>query len=166
VSLWIISGALLQTYFSTNSFVFAVERVPIHAISTSFSKPCDPAKPRRVCHTRLWVSQKTLGSIKGIRKLRLYYSHGSRDFHPFQAVTDALKNTHSLRVLGVGLRSYTFRRDPSGLTALSNDLGEHTGPLLEAASRDLSPGVVLRALSACPLLQLVSITTTCASSFA
>jgi hypothetical protein len=50
-------------------------------------------------HRELGISEddwvllvKTLGSIKGIRVLNLYCRAGSLDFHPFQAVADAVKS--------------------------------------------------------------------------
>jgi hypothetical protein len=37
---------------------------------------------------------KTLGSIKGIDEITLRCIDGSHDFHPFQAVADAVNNAH------------------------------------------------------------------------
>jgi hypothetical protein len=116
---------------------------------------------------------KTLGSIKGIRSLILHCRHGSRDFHPYQSVADTVSNAHSLRKLLVTLVGQTFPRDPSGISALANALRKHTRlqefrlfdccPLLESEqSTALDP--VLRALSACPHLQLVLIKTQFASA--
>jgi hypothetical protein len=111
---------------------------------------------------------KTLGSIKGIQNLRFGYSYSPRDFHPLQAVAEAVKNAHSLRELVVEIRSEirseTFPSDSSGLTALANTLRKHTSlqefslldrrsPLEAAQSAAIDP--VLQALSACPHLQLV-----------
>jgi hypothetical protein len=108
---------------------------------------------------------KTLGSIRDIQNLRLYCAPGSRNFHPFQAVADAVNSAHSLRKLVVDV----FPREPSGLIALANALREHTslreftwfdlGSRREAAPRDLSLDPVLRALLACPHLRQVFIKT-------
>jgi hypothetical protein len=116
---------------------------------------------------------KTLGSIKGIQHLELYCRHGSRDFHPFQAVAEAVNSAHSLHVLGVGIDKETFPRDSSELTALASALRKHTGlqefslldwrPLPEATqSTAFDP--VLQALTACPHLQQVFIMTESAST--
>jgi hypothetical protein len=116
---------------------------------------------------------KTLGRIRDIHNLILYCMHGSRNFHPFQVVADAVNNAQSLRELEVVLNCQIFPRDPSGLTALANTLREHTGlqeftlfdfcPLLETAqSTALDP--VLQALLACPHLQLVFVMTEFASA--
>jgi hypothetical protein len=113
-----------------------------------------------------------LGRIRGIQNLEFYHIRGSRDFHPFQAFADAVSNAQSLRKLYVSLKDgETVPRDPSGLTALANALREHTAleeftwidwrPL---ALSDLALDPVLRALSACPHLQYVTIKTDCASA--
>jgi hypothetical protein len=119
---------------------------------------------------------KTLGSIKGIENLTLYCRHGSRNFHPFQAVADAVKNAQSLRKLEIvlGSASETFPRDPSGITALANALREHTAlqeflfydwcPLLGTAQSSTALHPLLRALPACPHLRKVGIMTKCASA--
>jgi hypothetical protein len=113
---------------------------------------------------------KTLGSIKDIQNLSLNCKPGSRDFHLFQAVADAVKKAHLLRKLVITLGA-TFPRDPSGLAALANALREHTvlqefgwfDLRLEATPiTPLDP--VLRALPACPHLREVTIMTRCASS--
>jgi hypothetical protein len=55
---------------------------------------------------------KTLGRIEGIQSLALEIScNNSREFHPFQAVADAVKTAHSLHDLEVGLNDTTFLRD-------------------------------------------------------
>jgi hypothetical protein len=111
--------------------------------------------------------------MRDIDDLILHCTHGSRDFHPFQAVADAVHNTKSLRGLEVVLNYQIFPRDTSGLTALANALREHTGlqefilfdfcRLLEAAqSTTLDP--VIQALSACRHLQRVFIMTEFASA--
>jgi hypothetical protein len=116
---------------------------------------------------------KTLGSIKGIQNLELYCTHGSRDFHPFQAVADAVTNAHSLHKLRVCLDGEISPRDSSGLTALASALRKHQSlkgftwiawsPLLEAAQiTALDP--VLQELSACPHVQQVIIMTKSASA--
>jgi hypothetical protein len=40
---------------------------------------------------------KTIGRIRDVRYLNFSCTHGSRDFHPFQAVADAVNSAHSLR---------------------------------------------------------------------
>jgi hypothetical protein len=116
---------------------------------------------------------KTLGSIKGIENLILHCVSGSHDFHPFQAVADAVNNAHSLYSLMVVVDWRTFPRDPSGLIALGNALRAHT-PLqkftwVDICSRTEATQItaldpVLRALSTCPHLWLVSIMTSYASA--
>jgi hypothetical protein len=117
---------------------------------------------------------KTLGSVKGIEDLSVRCTQGSRDFHPFQAVADALKNAQSLCKLCVSSLGdgETFPTDPSGLTALANALREHTS-LQEFSWIDCSLlGIahttavdpVLWALPACPHLRKVTIMTKCASA--
>jgi hypothetical protein len=123
---------------------------------------------------------KTIGTIKGIDALRLYCSSGSRDFHPFQAIADAVNSAHSVCKLSVGLDGGTplegeaFLSDQSGLAALASALREHTtlqnffwvefgsGPEaeLQVAARD----PVLRVLPACPHLRMVTILTNYAST--
>jgi hypothetical protein len=116
---------------------------------------------------------QTLGRITGIHTLRLHCSSGSRDFHPFQAVADAVNNAHSLRKLHIGIEGETFPKDSSGLTALANAIREHT--VLEKfawfdpysqleAEQNIPLDPVLRALAACPHLREVSIWTRCASA--
>jgi hypothetical protein len=117
---------------------------------------------------------KALGSIKGIVGLSFVCKSGSRDFHPFQAVADAVNNARSLFELDVRIHGETFPRDSSGLAALANALREHMAleefawydyisPLLEAAqSTALDP--LLRALPACRHLPFVYIMTKCASA--
>jgi hypothetical protein len=63
--------------------------------------------------------------IKGIRNLRLWCTHGSRDFHPFQAVAEAVNSAYSLREVILGVDGASFLRDSSGLTALANALRSH-----------------------------------------
>jgi hypothetical protein len=75
-----------------------------------------------------WVHLvKTFGSIIGVHNLILECTHGSRDFHTFQAVADAVSSTNSLYNLKVLLHGDIFPRDPSGLTALASALRKHTG---------------------------------------
>jgi hypothetical protein len=115
---------------------------------------------------------KTIGSISDIEDLTLCCIAGSRDFHPFQAFADAVKNARSLCKLIVGLGGETIPIDSSGLNALASALRKHTvlekfsliesGPLLGTAqSTALDP--VIRALPACPHLREVVIVTKCAS---
>jgi hypothetical protein len=114
---------------------------------------------------------KTLGRIKGITDLSLSCKAGSRDFHPFQAIADAVNNAQSLREIQVFIGSEIFPSDSSGLTALASALREHTGlqkfkflDCLSHSVRGTSLDPVLRALPACPHLQSVTIITTCASA--
>jgi hypothetical protein len=117
---------------------------------------------------------KTIGRIKNIEDLRLFCSSGSRDFRPFQAFADAVNIAESLCKLRIRLDGGIFPRDSSGLTALANALREHTAlqafrwfdflPRLEAAPQNLSFDPVIRALPACPHLEMVTITTTSASA--
>jgi hypothetical protein len=51
---------------------------------------------------------KTIGRIKDIQHLEFYCKPGSRDFHPFQAVADAINSASSLRVLKVAVDGETF----------------------------------------------------------
>jgi hypothetical protein len=132
-----------------------------------------------ISHLQLGISQdrwillvNTLGRIASIRHLKLCCTTGSRDFHPFQAVADAVNNAQSLCRLKVVIPGYTFASDLSGLDALANALQEHMAlegfawfdccPLLEGPSTALDS--VLRALPTCPNLQLVIIQTKCASA--
>jgi hypothetical protein len=114
---------------------------------------------------------KALGKVKNIQHLEFSCKPGSRGFHPFQAVADAVYNAHSLCTLEVAVEFGSFPRDPSGLAALANALREHTS-LQEftwfdfgspRTPRDLSPDPVLRALPACPHLRMVVVETICAS---
>jgi hypothetical protein len=122
-----------------------------------------------------WVLlMKTIGRIKYIQSLSLGCRAGSRDFHPFQAVAEAVHSANSLHTLVVYLGIESFPRASSGLTALANSLKEH--PALQQfrlikltvtvgpAPLDLSLDPVLRALPACPHLRKVLIMTNCASA--
>jgi hypothetical protein len=116
---------------------------------------------------------KTLGRIQDIQHLKFYCAHGSRDFHPFQAVADGVCNAQSLCKLDVVLERGSFPRDPSGMIALANALREHTtlqrffwleyGSRIEVAQNTVIDPV-LRALPACPHLRKVIIVTKCASA--
>jgi hypothetical protein len=115
---------------------------------------------------------QTLGRIKDIQTLQFYCTHGSRDFHPFQAVAEAVNNAHSLRKLYIGIDCRTFPGDSSGLTALAIALREHTnlqtffwiekGSRIEAA-HTTPIDLLIRALPACPYLRKVTISTQYAS---
>jgi hypothetical protein len=127
-------------------------------------------------HRELGISEdewvllvKTLGSIKGIEDLELHCISGSRDFHSFQAVANALNNAQSLRKLEIYIESETFPGDSQGLAALANALREHT-VLQEFACIDFSHvqlqaaqntalNSLLQALSACLHLRKVTIMT-------
>jgi hypothetical protein len=110
---------------------------------------------------------KALGRIRDIQNLRFDLAPGSRDFHPFQAVADAINSAHSLQTLTASPDDESFLRDSSGLTALANAIRKQTGlqftlidrrPPLEAVqSAALDP--VLQTLSACLRLQPVFIMT-------
>jgi hypothetical protein len=134
---------------------------------------------RCASHWRLGITEdewvllvRTLGRIKGIQNLRFSLSHSPRDFHPLQAIANAVNSAHSLCELVVEIETVHFPRDPSGLTALANALRKHTAlqefswierrSLLEAA-RSTAVDPVLQALSACPHLEVAFIMTTCAS---
>jgi hypothetical protein len=69
---------------------------------------------------------RTIGRIQDIQHFKVYCRPGSRDFHPFQPVADAVYNAHSLCKLRVAVEFGCFPRDPSGLAALANALREHT----------------------------------------
>jgi hypothetical protein len=105
---------------------------------------------------------KTIGRIKDIKDLEFNFTPGSRNFHPFRAVAEAVNSAHSLRGLKIGLDEEYFPRDSSGLTALANALRNHTGlqsfSLLDycslpesALSTAFDP--LLEVLSACPHLR-------------
>jgi hypothetical protein len=116
---------------------------------------------------------KTIGSIKGIEELGLHYLHGSRDFHPFQAVAEALNNAQSLCKLVISPDNASFPRDPAGLLALANALREHR-TLREfgwidhcyrmEAAQITAVDPVLWVLPGCPHLREVVIMTNCASA--
>jgi hypothetical protein len=128
-------------------------------------------------HLRLDISEdewvllvQRIGRIRDIQNLTLLYGAGSREFRPFQAIADALKNARSLRALALYLDSPEIPNDSSGLTALANALREHKtlrefcwidrSQTVESASLD----PVLRALPACQHLRKVVIMATSASS--
>jgi hypothetical protein len=115
---------------------------------------------------------KTLGSIKGIQHFELWCRAGSRDFYPFQAVADAVKNAQSLCKLEIVLQDGTFPRDPSGLTVLANALREHTAlqefgwvdicSRIEVAQSAALDPVLLKPM--CPHFWKAEIMTECASA--
>jgi hypothetical protein len=121
---------------------------------------------------------KTIGRIRDIQILRFDVEPGSRDFHPFQAVADAVSSAHSLCKIVIGISGDNSPRDPSGLTALAYALREHTAlqqiRLLDwwsynvRAAQGTAIDPVLRALrgSASPNARTVFITTICASASA
>jgi hypothetical protein len=114
---------------------------------------------------------ETLGSINGIANLTLRCKPGSREFHPFRAVAEAVSNAESLCELVVVQESGTFHEDSPGLTAFAAALRERTtlwaftwydyGSLREA---DIPLDPVLRELPACTHLQKISIMTKYAST--
>jgi hypothetical protein len=112
------------------------------------------------------VLVKTIGSIKCIDHLTLWCDTGSHNFHPFQAVADADNSAHSLHTLRLVVRGETFPRDSSGLIALANALGEHTGLRdfawldsfsLQEATQITALDPVLWALAAYPHLRAIII---------
>jgi hypothetical protein len=119
---------------------------------------------------------KTFGSIKGIESLRLTaLADGSPEFHPFRAVAEAINRAQSLCSLEIGVLGEAIPRDPSGMIALANALREHTalqdfnwgdGCSRLEATHITSLDPVLRALSACPHLQMIIIMTKYASASA
>jgi hypothetical protein len=166
VSLWIIFAAVRRRYCCSTRSVFAVERVPIRAISMSFSQALQSSETLRAvyCGSHMALgSQRTSG-------LCVCCKAGSRDFHPFQALADVVNNAQSLCDLLVVLCVEHFPRDSSGLAALANAVREHTEFRLydwftlpgTAQSTSLDP--LLLALSACPHLREVVIETESASA--
>jgi hypothetical protein len=69
---------------------------------------------------------KTTGRIRDIQNLTFSCKTGSREFRPFQAFADVVKNARSLHKLEIHLDGRTFPNDSSGLTALANALREDT----------------------------------------
>jgi hypothetical protein len=116
---------------------------------------------------------KMIGRIRNIHNLTLHCSPDSRDFHPFQAVADAVNNAQSLYRLKVYHKGRSVHGDPSGLTTLVNALRQHTTfqefswvdflSRREEVTRDLSLDLVIQALPACPHLRKVTIWTQYAS---
>jgi hypothetical protein len=116
---------------------------------------------------------KSIGRIKCIGALTLWFD--SHNLHAFQAVADAVNSAHSLHTLQLifVVRSETFPRDLSGLTALVNALGEHTGLrnftwIDSSTQREVVqiPALdhIFRILPACPHLRNVTIKTKFASA--
>jgi hypothetical protein len=115
---------------------------------------------------------ETLGRIKDIQCLNLYCTFGSRDFHPLQAVANALNNAQSLHKLEILQEREPSLRDASELSALVDALQghaaleefswfDHCSPREVAQITAIDP--VLCALQACPHLRKVVIMTKCAS---
>jgi hypothetical protein len=124
-----------------------------------------------------WVLlTKTIGSIKGIQCLKLQCKHGSsHDFHPFQAVADAVNNAHSLLSLKVFDTQETLHLDQSGILVIADALRQHPAlqefiwidvcsPQQQQAQRDTSLDPVFRALLDCTRLRKATIMTERASS--
>jgi hypothetical protein len=116
---------------------------------------------------------KTLGNIKDLERLEFFCTPGSRRFHPFQAVADAVNNAGSLCKLAVFQDCEILPRDSSGLIALANDLREHTtleqfgwidhcSRMEEAQITAVDP--VLWALPSCLYLRKVLVMSKCASA--
>jgi hypothetical protein len=118
---------------------------------------------------------ETLGIIRDIENLEFHIEFGSRDFHPFQTIADAVNNAQSLYAVALALESDEFIADDSGLAAFANAIREHTS-LQEVKLCDYSRKVeaaqsalldpVLRALSACHHFVKVLVMTACVSSAA
>jgi hypothetical protein len=116
----------------------------------------------------------TVGRIKDIQRLEFWCRPGSRDFHPFQAVAQAVNNAQSLCKLVLAQESRYFPGDPLGMIALANALRERTTlqyfTWLECGSRRIevaqSTAVdpVLWALPGCHHLRAVAIKTDRASA--
>jgi hypothetical protein len=128
-------------------------------------------------HLELGISEEewvllimAIGRTRDIHHLDFFCKPGSHDFHPFEALTDAVNKAHSLRKLAVNV----FPSEPSGLIAIANALQQHTalqeftwhdlGSWREAAPRDFSVDTIIRALPACPHLRKVDIATERASA--
>ena len=119
---------------------------------------------------------KTLGSIRDIRILKFYCTHGSDYFNPYQAVAEAVNSAHSLHMLEVCLLGEAFPIAPPGLIALASSLKEHTalqkftwsdlGYRMRTAPPQFSLDLVLLELPGCPRLLEVFINTQYASASA
>jgi hypothetical protein len=185
LSFWIRFTAVLQPWCSANRFVSPPRSNPLcdfneflqdlQSSETIRNVTCKSQQTLGITENEWVLLVKTIGRIKDIQILQFDCTHGTRDFHPFQAVADAVNNARSLRNLAVDLiDGENFREESSGLTALANALREH--PSLqefrwfdinyqcEAATVELCPDLVLLALPACFHLRAVTITTPCASA--
>jgi hypothetical protein len=128
---------------------------------------------------------KTLGGIKGIRRLNLACMAGSSDFHPFQGFADAVEKAQaqvhqSLQTLCFDVEgSLGFPRDASGIVALVDALKrEHTslvkfgwtddcsriGGHQDAPYAFLEPVLQALSTSACPKLRRIHLMTLSASA--
>jgi hypothetical protein len=116
---------------------------------------------------------KTVGNIKGIQDLKCVCKPGSRDFHPFQALAEAVNSARSLSKLVIGLEGETVPRYSSGQTALACALRENTGLqefnlidccFVQEVAQNTALDPVLRALSACPHIQQVFVMSNFASA--
>jgi hypothetical protein len=127
---------------------------------------CDSHRKLNISEDEWVLLLKTLGNIKDIQRL-VFHTLGSPNFHPFQAVANAVNNAQSLCDLTVVLDFVSIPIDPSGLDALANALREHT-TLKKFTWADIrsqtDPDLVLRALQACPHLRDVAIMTKHASA--
>jgi hypothetical protein len=83
---------------------------------------------------------KAIGTIRDIRHLTFVCEPGSHDFHPFQAVADAVSTAPSLCKLSLSLEFASYPSDRSGLIALAAALRQHTA-LQEFYWQDTSWGV-------------------------
>jgi hypothetical protein len=114
---------------------------------------------------------KTIGFIRDIQNLKFTFMP-SRDFHPLQAIADAVRNARSLVDLNIAVGS--FPREQSGMIALASAIQEHTTLLhftwLDIFCSQLDSAqittfdLLLRVLPACTHLREVLIMTIYASS--
>jgi hypothetical protein len=147
----------------------------LRSSETIRSLTCAPHRILGITEDEWVLLVKTLGIIKCIDDLTLCCQVGSRDYHPFQAIAEAVNSAHSLRKLAIEIKGIYYPMDPSGLTVLANTLQEHT--ILEKftwldycshiqleAVQITAVDPILQTLSACPHLRNVAIMTKCAST--
>jgi hypothetical protein len=93
--------------------------------------------------------------------------------HPFQAITDAVNNAHSLHYLRILIPRDFQHLHQAGIVTLAHVLQQHTVwqefngydfCSAQETQQDTALDPVLRALSACPHLQQVAIMTECAGA--
>jgi hypothetical protein len=143
----------------------------LHSSKTIRTVRCESQERLGISEDQWVLLVEALGRIKDIQHLKFFCTPGSRDFHPFQAVADAVSNAHSLRKLEVDHLAF-FSRYQTGAAALANALREHTAlqelTWFDYGSQPGPPDLffdpVLRVLPACPHLRRVTILTKCASA--